>query len=117
MVEQGRGPVHVIADIESLDLVRVQLGRLRDDLADAAVRVDPDPTSTGGTDVARAVNQFVDGWRDGRERIDEKLGMNHQLLTYAIDSYVQVETLLGNAAGGQTTDGGPDTSSSRQPNR
>ncbi len=94
-------PVHLVVDLAGLDALRGHLLDLRAELAAAAaVTVQGDVGQCGDGAVADAVDGFVAGWRDGRERIGEKIDRLAVLLQTAIETYRGAEAGLTAAAGG-----------------
>lgn len=88
-------PVHIVADLAGLIALRDQIQTLRRELEDSVhVEVVTEPSLTGDADVSHAIERFVSGWRDGRQRIDEQLDRCHHLVDLAIETYQQADQAL-----------------------
>jgi len=97
-VADETNPVHFIVDIDRLSAARDQVSQLRADLKAATeISVWEELGNTGDSRVPQAVERFLHGWRDGRDRIDEKLGDVHALLTFAIDTYIKADATIESA--------------------
>ena len=95
------GPVHLVVDVDGLDALRHLILGLRSEIGACAASAGlPDASQAGDGDVAHAIEQFVANWRDGRDRIEQKLDRVGALLDVAVETYRNVETALGNAATG-----------------
>ena len=95
MAEVCGAPVDVFVDVDALIGLRDDLEAVRaglDAVRDGATG--GDPAVLGSAAVARAVDEFVGGWRDGRRRILDELGQCVSGLTDAITAYEQTEAGL-----------------------
>ncbi|MBB5868610.1 hypothetical protein F4553_001989 [Allocatelliglobosispora scoriae] len=86
-----------------VDLHRSLVAIQRDLEASSGVTAAADRESMGGHDVADAVRDFIDGWRDGRQQVSENLNACVGILAQAIEVYRQAEEALHNAAAGSST--------------
>jgi predicted NBD/HSP70 family sugar kinase len=94
-------PIHLVVDVDGLDALRHLVVGLRAELRSHAANTGlPDATQAGNGEVAHAIEQFVANWRDGRERIEQKLERVAALLEVAVETYRDVDVSLGNAATG-----------------
>ncbi|HEX8629948.1 MAG TPA: hypothetical protein VF755_17460 [Catenuloplanes sp.] len=93
------GAVDLHVDLEALTNLRAELDAVRAELAavgGGGLRADA--AVLGDARVAAAVDEFVAGWRDGRERIQAELTQCVVGLTDAITAYQQSEAALSAAA-------------------
>ena len=92
------GPVAIHVDLDALIALQADLETIRGELAamDCGA-VTGGAGVLGGVDVADAVDGFVDGWREGRERITEELTQCVSGLGDAISAYEQSEAALRSA--------------------
>lgn len=91
----AQGPVDVFVDLDALISLQADLQAVRAGLdAFGAAAACSDPRTVGSAAVAHAVDAFVDGWRDGRQRITDELSQCIAGLADAIAAYQHGEAAL-----------------------
>ena len=89
----------IYVDLVALSRVHRELRDIHNDLNDFDMDyARAHSESMGHRDVIRAFNDFVYGWTDGRERINEQCEVICQQIAGAVEAYNQVEDNIGSSA-------------------
>ena len=89
----------IYVDIGGLSQVHRNLVRIRHDLQDFDTSWSEAQSDAMGHDrVIGAFNDFVHGWRDGRERIDLQIEVASSKIEAAVEAYTRAETEIGGMA-------------------
>lgn len=89
----------IFVDLQGLNQVYRTLNTIRHDLDDFdADYVRSHAEAMGHRRVIAAFDDFVYGWSDGRERIDQQLEVATTKIEAAVDSYTQAEQTIGGMA-------------------
>ena len=89
----------IYVDLQGLSQVHRNLHRIRHDLEDfdmSYARSHSD--AMGHPRVIRAFEDFVYGWSDGRERINQQLEVACKKIEAAVEAYTQAEQQIGGMA-------------------
>lgn len=112
--QQGSGTPWLHVDLDALQAVHARLRTLAGDLA----RLEPGSSVAsadyGNEAVRRAVGGFLEDWKDGRNRIGERLDEIVDVVALAVQAYGNTDRTVHNAARGPS-DGAP--AGGRQPAR
>ena len=88
-------------DVDALKAMSGHLDEIKASLKDAAGDVNRYDRRLGSSRIEDALDEFVEGWRDGRQKILEGIDGLHDRIRMAIDAYLKQEDALAKAARGE----------------
>ncbi len=89
----------IYVDIPGLNQVHRTLHSIRYDLADFdSSYARSHSEAMGHREVVRAFSNFVDGWSDGRQLINEQLEVACKKIEAAVSAYLEAEDVVGGMA-------------------
>ena len=90
----------VYVDVDALSELARQLQQVKAALHDADDRISAYGGRLGSERIEGALDDFIDGWRDGRRKIIEGIDGLLGRVNGAIETYLEQEGMLSEAAGG-----------------
>ena len=87
-------------DLEALTALAAQLEAVRAALADTKDSVNAYDARLGSKRIEEALDDFVSGWRDGRQQLTEGIEGLRVRLQGAAETYAEQEAALAAATGG-----------------
>lgn len=109
--QQGSGTPWLHVDLDALQAVHARLRTLSDDLGRLEPGSSVSSADYGNDAVRRAVGGFLEGWKDGRNRIGERLDEIVDVVALAVQGYGDTDRTVHDAArdssGGAAAGGGP----------
>lgn len=89
-------------DVDALSELSRQLDQIKAALQDVNDDLNVGDASLGSGKIASALDDFVEGWKDGREKIIAGIDGLLGRISGAIETYETQERELSRAAGGET---------------
>jgi len=89
----------LFVDLDALEELVRQLGQIRASLEDAGERVDRFDHRLGSVRIGDALDDFVSGWKDGRQKIIEGIDALIGKCQGASESYIAHEDAVVKATG------------------